>query len=227
MKAHAAILERIATLVADPTPKASKASLPVELVPWTSLSLDQVHHAIRNAPLVRTRQWNLRPYPNVFVANEAVDWLVAEYPLSRDDSVALMRALQTRGALVHAVDAEKQFADAHLFFRWVDAGSTGVASNGSSNEPIPTDAAGDVDLSSSAAETDGASLAAFSELQLENERLRDENDALREELYAQRDELFCSVALGLKLVLSHDGGMNCNCSIAELLEVSLCGGFLF
>lgn len=69
--------------------------------------MDTVLAAMRSPEtgvLVSNRSWRLRTYKQVFVGNEAVDWLVERYPVTRDGAVLLMRELQQRGWLRHVKD---------------------------------------------------------------------------------------------------------------------------
>ncbi len=63
----------------------------------------------------------LKTYHNVWVANEAVDWLCQQYPLTRESSVQLMRELQ-KGGYFEYRKAKRQvlFEDEHSLFRWRD-----------------------------------------------------------------------------------------------------------
>jgi hypothetical protein len=95
----------------------------LDLVSWESLPLDVVRTRLMKpgeGVLVSNRVWRLRTYKNVFVGDEAVDWLVAQYPINRDAAVNLMRELQRQGWLMH-VKNDHLFKDDHLFFVWRDA----------------------------------------------------------------------------------------------------------
>ncbi len=92
----------------------------IVLVDWTELPLDDVRAQMRDprdGVRVGDRSWRLKTYKNVFVANEAVDYLVERYPISRDGAVKLCNELQDQGWLQH-VKGEHRFRDDHLFFVW-------------------------------------------------------------------------------------------------------------
>jgi hypothetical protein len=92
------------------------------LVDWQELPLDDVRLQLQSTTggvRVGERSWRLRTYKNVFVGNEAVDWLVERYPVSRDSAVLLFRELQGQGWLRH-VKSEHDFKDDHLFFCWTN-----------------------------------------------------------------------------------------------------------
>lgn len=69
------------------------------------------------------RRYRLKRYPNCFIGTVAVDWLVAQYGLSRDLAVAAGQALLERGVLYHVVK-DHAFEDEPLFYRFADPAST-------------------------------------------------------------------------------------------------------
>lgn len=123
----------------------------MELLSWEELPLEAVREQIRKpypeGVLVSNRDWRLRTYKNVFVGNEAVDWIVEHYAVSRDGAVLLMREIQRQGWLQH-VKNEHQFKDDHLFFVWKDPGKN---SNNNNNNSIPDDGSELVPAKSSSA----------------------------------------------------------------------------
>jgi len=104
----------------------------IVLIDWQELPLDDVRMQMTDPASgvrVGARSWRLKTYHDVFVGNEAVDWLVERYPLSRDGAVLLCRELQDQGWLRH-VKNDHQFKDDHLFFVWLDPTSNGVPVKG-------------------------------------------------------------------------------------------------
>ena len=63
----------------------------------------------------RDRMHRLRSYPQCFVAREAVDWLVRELGVGRDQAVGTGRRMVALGWIRHVLD-EHDFDDAELFF---------------------------------------------------------------------------------------------------------------
>ena len=63
----------------------------------------------------RDRMHRLRSYPQCFVAREAVDWLVRELGVRRDQAVGTGRRMVALGWIRHVLD-EHDFDDAELFF---------------------------------------------------------------------------------------------------------------
>ena len=92
----------------------------IVLADWQELPLDDVRMQMRDpreGVRVGDRSWRLKTFKNVFVANEAVDFLVERYPISRDGAVRLCNELQDQGWMQH-VKGEHRFRDDHLFFVW-------------------------------------------------------------------------------------------------------------
>lgn len=94
------------------------------LVQWQDLPLDKVRSEMLNVKTgikVSDRQRGMKTYHNVWVANEAVDWLCENYHLPRSESVDLMRELQRRGYVVsRKAKKPTEFSDEHILFRWAD-----------------------------------------------------------------------------------------------------------
>jgi EAL domain-containing protein (putative c-di-GMP-specific phosphodiesterase class I) len=64
---------------------------------------------------IRDRVYRLRVYPQCFVGRDAVDWLVREQGLAREQAVAVGRRLLALGLIRHVVD-EHDFEDGELFY---------------------------------------------------------------------------------------------------------------
>jgi hypothetical protein len=64
---------------------------------------------------IRDRRYHFTIYPNCFVGNEAVDWLVQRYDLSRKEAVEVGQILHQNRIIHHVVD-EHDFKDAYLFY---------------------------------------------------------------------------------------------------------------
>lgn len=141
---------------------------------------------------VGERIWNLKPYQDVFVGNEAVDWIVERYAVSRDGAVLLMREIQKMGLLRHVVDQNKLFSDEHLFFVWTTTTSS----------PDPT---------TSATTTTSASLQ--KELADRDQRI----DDLEAQVAELRLELFQATAIAIKLSLA-DQGVRSNMDVHALFD---------
>ena len=65
---------------------------------------------------VRDRLHLLRPYTACFVGRQALDWIVRELGVSRDEALRQARALVALGLVRHVLD-EHDFEDAELFYR--------------------------------------------------------------------------------------------------------------
>ncbi|MEW6267853.1 MAG: mechanosensitive ion channel domain-containing protein, partial [Thermodesulfobacteriota bacterium] len=66
---------------------------------------------------IHDRRHLLAVYPRCFVGREAVDWLVRELRVPRDEAVALGRLLVERGVIHHVLD-EHGFRDGNFFYRF-------------------------------------------------------------------------------------------------------------
>ena len=87
--------------------------------------LDAIAEAFKQNVKLEDRKYLLRTYHQCFVANEAVDYLVASGAApSRHDAVELGRALQSTFLFEH-VTRDHQFSDEYLFFRFLDKGERG------------------------------------------------------------------------------------------------------
>jgi hypothetical protein len=65
---------------------------------------------------ISDRTYRFKPYPECFVASEAVSWLANATNSSRQEAIATAHALQ-RCELIYHVSRENDFADENLFFR--------------------------------------------------------------------------------------------------------------
>jgi small-conductance mechanosensitive channel len=86
---------------------------------WSEDELDALVRQMRGADgvSIADRRHLLRAHPHCFVGREAVDWLVRERGLSRDEAVELGRLLAARGVIHHVLD-EHEFEDDNLFYRF-------------------------------------------------------------------------------------------------------------
>jgi hypothetical protein len=95
-----------------------------EFVRWQDLPLDKVRAEMQNPATgvkVSDRQKGLKIHHNVWVANEAVDFLCEHFSLTREGSVQLMCELQKRGFIEYVkTKRAMRFEDEHLLFRWRD-----------------------------------------------------------------------------------------------------------
>lgn len=78
---------------------------------------------------IADRRHRLAIYARCFVGRDAVDWLVRQENVTRDEAVAVGQLLVTRGVIHHVLD-EHPFRDADLFYRFA------------CDEPARADAAG-------------------------------------------------------------------------------------
>ena len=88
---------------------------------WSDGELRSVLERMRAAGGVPVldRRHLLAFYPRCFVGREAVDWLVHELRLPRDEAIALGRRLVERGCFHHVLD-EHGFRDGNFFYRFRD-----------------------------------------------------------------------------------------------------------
>lgn len=71
----------------------------------------------RGGVSVRNRRYRFRRYENCFVGLEAVDWMMAEFSLSRPQAIRLGERLHAHRLIRHVLD-EHDFADDRLFYRF-------------------------------------------------------------------------------------------------------------
>jgi len=63
----------------------------------------------------------LKNYPNCFVGQEAVDWMLQHLPIrDRDDAVALGQRLLTSNYIKHVSDSKKGFKDGEVYYYFED-----------------------------------------------------------------------------------------------------------
>eukprot|EP00038_Savillea_parva_P007124 m.167932 g.167932 ORF g.167932 m.167932 type:complete len:683 (-) comp12897_c0_seq1:200-2248(-) len=83
--------------------------------------LTRIKDEMRENLVVRDRVYHFQKYKRCFVARDAVDWLVAEgYAPDRTAGVRIGLQLMRAQAFRHVVNPDQPFADAYLFFRWVE-----------------------------------------------------------------------------------------------------------
>lgn len=66
---------------------------------------------------VKTRRHKLKLYPRCFLGNEAVDWIVDQIKVSREDAVRIGQKMLEKGLLEH-VTQQHTFKDKNLFYRF-------------------------------------------------------------------------------------------------------------
>jgi len=86
---------------------------------WSQTQLDAAVERMRGPGGVdiRDRRHLFSVYPHCFVGREAVDWMVAQLGLSREEAIDLGQMLFERGTLRHVLD-EHPFRDDNLFYRF-------------------------------------------------------------------------------------------------------------
>uniref|UniRef100_A0A3B3USK1 Si:dkeyp-97e7.9 n=1 Tax=Poecilia latipinna TaxID=48699 RepID=A0A3B3USK1_9TELE len=73
---------------------------------------------LHDGKLIKDRRYHLRTYPNCFVAQELIDWLVShKEALDRATAVCLMQHLMDHD-IVHHCDKRPEFKDAKLLYRF-------------------------------------------------------------------------------------------------------------
>ncbi|XP_051529363.1 DEP domain-containing mTOR-interacting protein-like [Myxocyprinus asiaticus] len=79
---------------------------------------------LQDSKLIKDRRHNLRTYPNCFVAQELIDWLIAlkEVP-DRVTAVQLMQHLMDHDILRHVCDKWPVFKDAKYLYRFREDGT--------------------------------------------------------------------------------------------------------
>lgn len=68
---------------------------------------------------IKTRRHKLKLYQRCFLGNEAVDWIVKKYNVSRADAVLLGQKLIDKKIAHHVLD-ENQFEDTDLLYRFYE-----------------------------------------------------------------------------------------------------------
>ena len=66
---------------------------------------------------IKTRRNKLKLFQRCFLGNEAVDWIVKQTKLSREDAVTLGQKMIDKGIFHHVLD-EHKFKDEELFYRF-------------------------------------------------------------------------------------------------------------
>ena len=66
---------------------------------------------------IKTRRYKLKLFQRCFLGNEAVDWIVKQTKLSREDAVAVGQKMIDKGIFHHVLD-EHKFKDEELFYRF-------------------------------------------------------------------------------------------------------------
>ncbi|XP_059836586.1 DEP domain-containing mTOR-interacting protein-like isoform X2 [Hypanus sabinus] len=74
---------------------------------------------LHDGKLIKDRRYNLRTYPNCFVAKELTDWLIdhKEAP-DRETAIKLMQRLMDHNIIHHVCDGYSEFKDAKLLYRF-------------------------------------------------------------------------------------------------------------
>ncbi|TNN67324.1 DEP domain-containing mTOR-interacting protein [Liparis tanakae] len=80
---------------------------------------EQLRLRLHDGKLIKDRRYHLRTYPNCFVAEELIDWLVShkEAP-DRATAVCLMQHLMDHDILHHVCDKRPVLKDAKLLYRF-------------------------------------------------------------------------------------------------------------
>ncbi|XP_061902365.1 DEP domain-containing mTOR-interacting protein [Entelurus aequoreus] len=80
---------------------------------------EQLRLRLHDGKLIKDRRYHLRTYPNCFVAQELIDWLVShkEAP-DRVTAVCLMQHLMDQDIVHHVCDKRSEFKDAKLLYRF-------------------------------------------------------------------------------------------------------------
>jgi hypothetical protein len=68
---------------------------------------------------IKTRRYKLKLYQRCFLGNEAVDWIVKKYNVSRADAVLLGQKLIDKKIAHHVLDSN-QFEDTDLLYRFYE-----------------------------------------------------------------------------------------------------------
>ncbi|XP_078275200.1 DEP domain-containing mTOR-interacting protein-like isoform X2 [Rhinoraja longicauda] len=80
---------------------------------------EQLRLRLHDGKLIKDRRYNLRTYPNCFVAKELMDWLIdhKEAP-DRATAIKLMQMLMDHNIIHHVCDGHSEFKDAKLLYRF-------------------------------------------------------------------------------------------------------------
>ncbi|XP_043566317.1 DEP domain-containing mTOR-interacting protein-like isoform X3 [Chiloscyllium plagiosum] len=80
---------------------------------------EQLRLRLHDGKLIKDRRYNLRTYPNCFVAKELIDWLIdhKEAP-DRETAIKLMQKLMDHNIIHHVCDGHSDFKDAKLLYRF-------------------------------------------------------------------------------------------------------------
>lgn len=80
---------------------------------------EQLRLRLHDGKLIKDRRYHLRTYPNCFVAQELVDWIVShkEAP-DRATAVSLLQHLMDHDIIHHVCDKRPVFKDAKLLYRF-------------------------------------------------------------------------------------------------------------
>ncbi|XP_072370952.1 DEP domain-containing mTOR-interacting protein-like isoform X2 [Scyliorhinus torazame] len=80
---------------------------------------EQLRLRLHDGKLIKDRRYNLRTYPNCFVAKELIDWLIdhKEAP-DRETAIKLMQKLMDHNIIHHVCDGHSEFKDAKLLYRF-------------------------------------------------------------------------------------------------------------
>ncbi|XP_032897316.1 DEP domain-containing mTOR-interacting protein-like isoform X2 [Amblyraja radiata] len=80
---------------------------------------EQLRLRLHDGKLIKDRRYNLRTYPNCFVAKELMDWLIdhKEAP-DRGTAIKLMQKLMDHNIIHHVCDGHSEFKDAKLLYRF-------------------------------------------------------------------------------------------------------------
>ncbi|MED6260053.1 hypothetical protein ATANTOWER_031702 [Ataeniobius toweri] len=80
---------------------------------------EQLRMRLHDGKLIKDRRHHLRTYPNCFVAQELIDWLVShKEALDRATAVCLMQHLMDHDIVHHVCDKSPEFKDAKLLYRF-------------------------------------------------------------------------------------------------------------
>ncbi|XP_043977671.1 LOW QUALITY PROTEIN: DEP domain-containing mTOR-interacting protein [Gambusia affinis] len=80
---------------------------------------EQLRLRLHDGKLIKDRRYHLRTYPNCFVAQELIDWLVSHKEVSdRATAVCLMQHLMDNDIVHHVCDKRPEFKDAKLLYRF-------------------------------------------------------------------------------------------------------------